>query len=129
MLLGDLGADVIKVERDTGDDTRSWGPPSAQGEATYFWSVNRNKCSVVLDLQNPDDAVAAAALAASADSIHEALALAEQLGLAPQLVVGEGDRAIPQVTSPLKLSATPVTYRLPPPALPNRTATQEVQTI
>ncbi|MBH0776334.1 CaiB/BaiF CoA transferase family protein [Nocardia bovistercoris] len=52
MLLGDLGADVVKVERPGGgDDTRSWGPPYAEdGTATYFLSVNRNKQSQVLDL-------------------------------------------------------------------------------
>ncbi|WP_406033243.1 CoA transferase [Nocardioides sp. NBC_00163] len=52
MLLGDLGAEVIKVERPGGgDDTRAWGPPYApDGGATYFLSVNRNKNSIVLDL-------------------------------------------------------------------------------
>ncbi|AKE01153.1 carnitine dehydratase (plasmid) [Rhodococcus erythropolis] len=52
MLLGDLGAEVVKIERPGGgDDTRSWGPPyAADGSATYFKSVNRNKRSVVLDL-------------------------------------------------------------------------------
>src|SRR5207247_192409 len=45
MILGDLGADVIKVERpETGDDTRGWGPPYVDGgDAAYFYSVNRNK--------------------------------------------------------------------------------------
>lgn len=51
MLMGDLGADVIKIERPgTGDDTRSWGPPHAGDEATYFLSVNRNKRSMTADL-------------------------------------------------------------------------------
>ena len=51
MMLGDLGADVIKVERPgSGDDTRGWGPPfSADGQSAYFRSVNRNKRSVALD--------------------------------------------------------------------------------
>ncbi len=54
MLLGDLGADVVKVEHpDSGDDTRSWGPPFAGGEATYFLSVNRNKRSLAADLGDP----------------------------------------------------------------------------
>ena len=57
MMLGDLGAEVTKVERPgTGDDTRAWGPPrDASGEATYFLSVNRNKRSVWLDLSDPAD--------------------------------------------------------------------------
>ena len=70
-LLGDLGADVIKVERPGGDDTRGWGPPFALGEATYFWSANRNKRSVVLDLHDPGDALIAADLAYSADIVVE----------------------------------------------------------
>jgi crotonobetainyl-CoA:carnitine CoA-transferase CaiB-like acyl-CoA transferase len=50
MLLGDLGADVIKIEQPgSGDDTRSWGPPFAADEATYFLSVNRNKRSLTAD--------------------------------------------------------------------------------
>jgi crotonobetainyl-CoA:carnitine CoA-transferase CaiB-like acyl-CoA transferase len=53
MVLADLGADVIKVERaDTGDDLRQWGPPfMPDGESTYFLSVNRNKRSIALDLK------------------------------------------------------------------------------
>ena len=51
MLLGDLGADVIKVERpDGGDDTRAWGPPWHDGESTYYLGLNRNKRSIALDL-------------------------------------------------------------------------------
>ncbi|MFJ7238842.1 CaiB/BaiF CoA transferase family protein [Streptomyces olivaceus] len=72
MLLGDLGADIIKVERpDTGDDTRAWGPPHHRGEATYNLAVNRNKRSVVLDLADQDDRAAAQRLAARADVLIE----------------------------------------------------------
>lgn len=54
MMLGDLGARVIKIESPTGDDTRGWGPPFVAGESTYFMSCNRNKESVVLDLKSDD---------------------------------------------------------------------------
>jgi formyl-CoA transferase len=53
MMLGDLGADVIKVEQPgKGDDTRHWGPPFIQGEASYFLTVNRNKRSIAVDLKS-----------------------------------------------------------------------------
>jgi crotonobetainyl-CoA:carnitine CoA-transferase CaiB-like acyl-CoA transferase len=76
MMLADLGAQVIKVERPPhGDDTRSWGPPHApDGTSTYFQSVNRNKTSMWLDLDDPDDRAGAFALAASADVLVENLA-------------------------------------------------------
>jgi succinate--hydroxymethylglutarate CoA-transferase len=51
MMLGDMGADVIKVEPvGTGDDTRTWGPPFAAGESAYFLGVNRNKRSITLNM-------------------------------------------------------------------------------
>ena len=54
MMLGDMGADVIKVEPPgTGDDTRSWGPPFVGGEAAYFLGVNRNKRSLTLNMAAP----------------------------------------------------------------------------
>jgi crotonobetainyl-CoA:carnitine CoA-transferase CaiB-like acyl-CoA transferase len=73
MLLADLGASVVKVERPgSGDDTRSWGPPyDASGEATYFQSVNRNKDSVALDLTEAGDLAHARRLAADADVVVE----------------------------------------------------------
>ncbi len=73
MLLADLGAEVIKVERPgTGDETRSWGPPfDDQGRATYFQSVNRNKDSVVLDLTSERDLGRAHELAGAADVVVE----------------------------------------------------------
>lgn len=84
MLLGDLGATVIKVEAPHGDDTRHWGPPwTADGDSTYFLSVNRNKRSVVLDLSRPDDHRRALRLVARADVVVQNLRLASlrRLGL------------------------------------------------
>ncbi|SFS66695.1 CaiB/BaiF CoA transferase family protein [Saccharopolyspora flava] len=72
MLLADLGATVIKVERPgTGDDTRSWGPPWTDNGSAYFESVNRNKRSVALDLSDPDDRAAAHELVRRADVLVE----------------------------------------------------------
>ncbi len=54
MILGDQGAEVIKVERpDIGDDTRTWGPPFAGGESAYYLCCNRNKKSIAIDLKHP----------------------------------------------------------------------------
>ncbi|MFI0986072.1 CaiB/BaiF CoA transferase family protein [Streptomyces exfoliatus] len=85
MLLADLGADVIKIERPgSGDDTRAWGPPFAAGEATYFLGVNRNKRSVALDLTDPGDLAAARAIVHRADVLVENFrpGTMEKLGLA-----------------------------------------------
>ena len=83
MTLGDLGADVIKIERpEGGDDTRSWGPPwhdersgdeaSGRGrQATYYLGLNRNKRSVALDLADPDDRELARSLGERADVLIE----------------------------------------------------------
>jgi crotonobetainyl-CoA:carnitine CoA-transferase CaiB-like acyl-CoA transferase len=72
MLLGDLGADVIKVERpDGGDDTRAWGPPWHEGESTYYLGLNRNKRSIALDLASASDLALARELAARADVLIE----------------------------------------------------------
>lgn len=70
MVLADLGADVIKVEHpDGGDDTRHWGPPFVGEDAAYFLSVNRNKRSVALDLDDPADRDLAGRLAREADCV------------------------------------------------------------
>jgi crotonobetainyl-CoA:carnitine CoA-transferase CaiB-like acyl-CoA transferase len=73
MLLADLGATVVKVERPgVGDDTRAWGPPfAADGQSTYFQSVNRNKRSIALDLGTPVDRAVARSLAERADVVVE----------------------------------------------------------
>lgn len=72
MTLADLGATVIKVERpETGDDTRSWGPPFSATGSTYFESVNRNKQSITLDLRDELDLEIARKLALKADVLVE----------------------------------------------------------
>ena len=54
MVLGDLGADVIKVESPEGDETRTWGPPFVEGESAYYLCVNRNKRSIVVDFKTEE---------------------------------------------------------------------------
>jgi crotonobetainyl-CoA:carnitine CoA-transferase CaiB-like acyl-CoA transferase len=72
MILADLGADVVKVERPgTGDDTRAWGPPFVGRDAAYFLSLNRNKRSVVLDLSTDGGRAAARRLALASDVVVE----------------------------------------------------------
>jgi crotonobetainyl-CoA:carnitine CoA-transferase CaiB-like acyl-CoA transferase len=71
MLLGDLGAEVIKVEGPGGDDTRHWVPPVRAGRSTYYLSVNRNKRSIALNLRDAADRTAAAELARRADILVE----------------------------------------------------------
>src|SRR5579863_4230489 len=71
MLLGDLGATVIKVESPAGDDTRSWMPPERDGVATYYMAINRNKRSVTLDFNDPADLRLARELARRADIFIE----------------------------------------------------------
>ncbi len=71
MMLGDLGARVIKVESPEGDDTRGWGPPFVDGVSTYFLSCNRNKESIVLDLKSDDGRDTLTALVRRADILVE----------------------------------------------------------
>lgn len=84
MVLADLGADVIKVERpETGDDTRHWGPPFVGGESAYFLSVNRNKRSMTADLKDDEDLEKIRRLARGADVLIENMnpGTLEKLGL------------------------------------------------
>jgi crotonobetainyl-CoA:carnitine CoA-transferase CaiB-like acyl-CoA transferase len=71
MLLADLGAEVVKVEGPSGDDTRTWQPPVRDGISTYYLGVNRNKRSMALDLKDPEDVAAAQELARRADVFIE----------------------------------------------------------
>lgn len=93
MLLGDLGADVIKLERPaTGDDTRGWGPPfDVRGESAYFLSVNRNKKSVAVDLSRAEDRALVAALVADADVAVDNFkrGTLERYGLAPRQLMAQ----------------------------------------
>jgi len=70
MMLGDMGAEVLKIERPgTGDDARGWGPPFVDGTSTYFLAVNRNKRSVTLDLKADDGKALLWELVDSADIV------------------------------------------------------------
>jgi len=72
MMLGDLGAEVLKVERPgAGDDTRTWGPPFSGGEAAYYLCCNRNKKSITIDLKDPRGIELVKELAKTSDVLVE----------------------------------------------------------
>jgi crotonobetainyl-CoA:carnitine CoA-transferase CaiB-like acyl-CoA transferase len=71
MILADLGAEVVKIERPGGDQVRGWGPPFHNGDATYYFAANRNKRSIVLDLKDSEDRAVACALVDEADVVVE----------------------------------------------------------
>jgi succinate--hydroxymethylglutarate CoA-transferase len=71
MMLGDMGADVIKVEPPGGDDTRAWGPPFVEGEAAYFLGLNRNKRSLTLNMACPPGQRVLAGLIKKSDVLVE----------------------------------------------------------
>ncbi|HZU01101.1 MAG TPA: CoA transferase [Ktedonobacteraceae bacterium] len=83
MLLGDLGAEVIKVEPPQGDDTRGWGPPFVGDESAYFLSLNRNKKSVCIDLRTEEGLEIAHRLIQTSDVVIENFrsGVMEKLGL------------------------------------------------
>ncbi|MGC9669108.1 CaiB/BaiF CoA transferase family protein [Planosporangium sp. 12N6] len=98
MTLGDLGAEVVKVERPgTGDETRSWAPPSApDGTSTYYLAVNRNKRSVSLDLSTPEGREVARELALRADVLVENFApgTMERFGLGYDDLAADNPRLV-----------------------------------
>ncbi|AIZ46321.1 formyl-CoA transferase [Deinococcus radiopugnans] len=100
MLLGDLGADVIKIEPPGGDDTRGWGPPFQESEggreSSYFLSVNRNKRSVELDLKTPEGMDNARQLIATSDVLVENFrpGTLERLGLGWEALRAEHPRLV-----------------------------------
>ena len=71
MVLGDLGADVIKVESPDGDETRGWGPPFTSGESAYYLCVNRNKRGVVVDFKTDEGRAIIHKLAKQSDVLVE----------------------------------------------------------
>ncbi|MCL7397418.1 MAG: CoA transferase, partial [Thaumarchaeota archaeon] len=83
MLLGDLGADVIKIEPPGGDDTRGWGPPWIGGDSAYFMSANRNKRSIIIDLKKLEGREIVKKLVEKSDVVVENFrpGVAEQLGI------------------------------------------------
>ncbi|MDQ3627460.1 MAG: CoA transferase [Actinomycetota bacterium] len=102
MMLGDLGARIIKVESPgTGDDTRSWGPPfvhpgRADRESTYFLSTNRNKESITLDLKSEPDRNVLLALLEDADVLVENFrtGVLERLGLGADTLLRHNPRLV-----------------------------------
>jgi crotonobetainyl-CoA:carnitine CoA-transferase CaiB-like acyl-CoA transferase len=97
MVLADLGADVVKVERpEGGDETRSWGPPFAGGEAAYYLSVNRGKRSCALDLSQPEGRALALELCAGADVVLENFKVggADRLGVGYEQVRERNPRVV-----------------------------------
>lgn len=101
MILGDLGADVVKIERPgTGDDTRQWGPPWAEGpqgrESAYYLCVNRNKRSVAADLRAEPDRAVVRRLALRADVLVENFApgALDRWGFGYEQLVSENPRLI-----------------------------------
>lgn len=96
-LLGDLGAEVIKVERPgSGDETRAWGPPFAGDLSAYFLSCNRNKQSVTLDLGKPAGLDVFYRLVAKSDILLENFrsASADKLGLSPNKLLTHNPRLV-----------------------------------
>src|SRR5258707_13764495 len=86
MILGDMGAEVIKIEKpDGGDDARGWGPPFIDGDSMLFHSMNRNKKSVTLDIKNPEEVARLKKLVADADILIQNLrtGVVAALGIRP----------------------------------------------
>jgi glutaryl-CoA transferase len=98
MTLGDMGADVLKVERPgVGDDTRTWGPPfDKRGESAYYLAVNRNKKSIALDLSQQGDTEQIRQLAKDADVAVDNFkpGTLERHGLDPEMLLDQNPKLI-----------------------------------
>jgi formyl-CoA transferase len=96
-ILGDMGADVIKVEKpDGGDDARAWGPPIPDGDAVFFHANNRNKRSVAIDIKLAADVARLKRLAADADILIQNLrpGTVDQFGIGPEPMLAANPRLI-----------------------------------
>lgn len=96
-LLGDYGADVVKIERPgKGDDTRQWGPPWLGSESAYFLSTNRNKRSVTVDIATPRGQQLVRDLAQEADVLLENFKTGtlQRFGLDPELLMAQNPKLI-----------------------------------
>jgi len=111
MLLGDFGADVVKVERRiTGDHARAWGPPFVHGESAYFLAANRNKRSFTLDYDHPRGRELLEKLIASADVFiinQPSLASLQKRGLDPETLTVRYPRLIYCAISGYGLQSSP----------------------
>jgi len=97
MVLGDFGAEVIKVERPgSGDDTRQWGPPFLNGESVYYLSINRNKQSITVDLGHAEGRAIIYALARISDVVVENFrpGTAERIGVGYERLRQENPKLI-----------------------------------
>lgn len=97
MLLGDYGADVIKVEKPgAGDDTRAWGPPYLGGESAYFLSINRNKRSITVNMKSDEGKTIIRALAKQADVVIENFSpgAIDRLGLGHEALMALNPRLV-----------------------------------
>ncbi len=114
MILGDLGADVVKVERpDVGDDTRGWGPPFHHGTSTYFQAANRNKSSVTADLSQASERARVAEWFGDADVVVENFkpGTMARWGMDPAVLVERHPRLV--VCSITGFGSTPAARELP----------------
>jgi len=96
-ILGDMGADVIKVERpEGGDDARLWGPPFIDGDSLAFHTYNRNKRSITLDIKNADDIATLKSLARDADIMIQNLrpGIVDEVGIGPEAMLQVNPRLI-----------------------------------
>ncbi|HST18484.1 MAG TPA: CoA transferase [Gaiellaceae bacterium] len=144
--LGDLGADVVKVESPAGDDTRRWSPPAdAEGRATYHHAANRNKRSIVLDLRTGADRELAARLCERADVVvanfrpgtleHFGLGYESAAALNPRVVYceitgfGEGAGATLPGYDPLVQAVGGLMSVTGPPGTPSKTGVAIVDVV